>query len=327
MLWPFARLAGNYEVELEIAKNDGWDIGKLGDPDGRIPTLLARKLLLATMERTGDPAIGIHAGERIESTDFGVMGLATRNSPDIRRALLCGARYLRLLDDNLEGILTEDGDRAMWQLRNLIPRPLPAVNDFQLTTAMISITHYLGHREPPIEVHVAHAEPVYAAEYARVFESPIRFNSRHNALIVPRSLLSSPVRGANADFLSVFDRQAQKVLEEHARADGMRARVQQLLAKRLAEGSSSIGSIASELHMSSSTLRRRLSDEGTTYSDVLEEVRRELAMHHMHDRRLAVGEIAFLLGFASQSAFGKAFRRWAGKSPLEYRAEFRAEKH
>lgn len=323
MLWPFARLAGDYEVELGIVKDAGWDIVKLGDPDGRIPTLLARKLVLATIERTKDPALGIHAGERIESADFGVVGLATRNCPDIRRALLCVARYLRLLDDNLEGVLSEDRDRAVWQLRNLIPRPLPAVNDFQLTTAMVSITHYLGRKEPPIEVHVAHAEPPYSAEYARVFGAPIRFNARHNALVVPRALLDAPIQGANADFLAVFDRQAQKVLAEHARADGMRARVQQLLAKRLAEGTSGIGSIARELHMSTSTLRRRLSEEGTTFSDVLEEVRRELAMHHMHDRRLAIGEIAFLLGFASQSAFGKAFRRWAGKSPLEYRAQFR----
>lgn len=327
MLWPFARLAGDYEVELGIAKSDGWDIAKLGDPDARIPTLLARKILMATIERTKDPALGLHAGELIESADFGVMGHATRNCPDIRRSYQCVARYLRLLDDNLEGILSEERDRAMWQIRNLIVRPLPAVNDFQLTVAMVSLTHHLGRKEPPIEVHVAHAEPAYVAEYARVFEAPIRFNARHNALVIRRSLLDEPMRGANADFLAVFDRQAQKVLEEHARAEGMRARVQQLLAKRLAEGTSSIGSIASELHMSSSTLRRRLSDEGTTYTDVLEEVRRELAMHHMHDTRLAVGEIAFLLGFASQSAFGKAFRRWAGKSPLEYRQEVRAEKH
>lgn len=324
MLWPFARLAGDYEREVGIAKEAGWDIEKLADPDARIPTLLARKLVLATIEKTNDPALGIHAGERIESADFGVMGLATRNCPNVRSSLLCIARYTKLLDDNIEGVLVEERDRAVWQIRNLVPRPLAAVNDFQVTSAVVANRHYVGRVVLPIEVHVRHDRPSYAAEYARVFGAPVRFNAAHNAVVFPRSLLDEPVLSANADFFAVFDDQAQRALERLSQAQGVRARVQQILAKRLAEGTSDVESMASELHMSASTLRRRLSEENTTYSELLEQVRRELAMHHIHDRRLAVGEIAFLLGFGSQSAFGRAFRRWAGTSPLAFRARLRS---
>jgi AraC-like DNA-binding protein len=321
MRWAFARLAGNYERELEIAKEAGWDISQLGDPDGRIPTILARQLLLATIEKLNDPALGIHAGERIASSDFAVMGLAMNNCPDLRRAFLCMARYLRLLDDNVEGVLLEERDRGVWQIQNLIPRPLAAVNDFQVTVALATTTYLTGRKESPIEVHVRHGPTTYDDEYTRVFAAPVRFNAEHNALVLPRSLLDAPVQQANTDFFAVFDRQAQRGLDQLNLSEGMRARVQHFLAKRLAEGNTGVANAARELHMSSSTLRRRLAEEGTTYSDVLEEVRRELALHHVHDRRLTVGEIAFLLGFASQSAFGKAFRRWSGTSPLAYRAQ------
>jgi len=325
MLWPFARIAGDYARELEIAKEAGWDITKLGDPDGRIPTLLARQLVLATLEKTGDPALGIHAGETIQSADFGVMWLATRNCPTVRSSFHCLARYFRLLDDIIEGVLTEEGDGALWEIRNIIPRPLAAVNDFQVTVAMVNTTHHVGHKVTPLAVHVRHDVTSYMDEYERVFGAPVRFNAKHNGVLFPRSILDLPVQSANADFFAVFDRRAQSALEQLSRMGGIRARVQQLLAKRLAEGSIDIESMASELHMSPSTLRRRLSEENTTFSEVLEEVRRELALHHIHDRRLAVGEIAFLLGFGSQSAFGRAFRRWAGTSPLAYRAKIRAE--
>jgi AraC-like DNA-binding protein len=92
-----------------------------------------------------------------------------------------------------------------------------------------------------------------------------------------------------------------------------------VLVRRLAEGDVGIVETARHLHMSAATLRRRLAEEGTTYRHLLEQSRCKLALELIEHRHVAIGEIAFLLGFSSQSAFGKAFRRWMGASPLEYR--------
>jgi AraC-like DNA-binding protein len=168
-----------------------------------------------------------------------------------------------------------------------------------------------------------HAEPTDAREYARVFQARVRYNAEHNALVFKREILDAPIQHANVDLWPAFEQQLQSDLTKLAELDGLKARVKQLLAERIGQSSVGLADTARALHMSESTLRRRLAEEGTTYSDLLEELRRELALRHVHDRRLAVGEIAFLLGFATQSAFGKAFRRWSGSSPLEYRAQIR----
>ena len=327
MLWPFMRLgapdAGHASKVLEDA---GLNIGTLADPDARIPTLLGRQLLLAALEKSSDPALGLHAGERIESADFGVVHHAVRNCTDVRRALLCTARYLRLLDDNVVGSLLEEGERGTWQIENLVPRPLPAVNDFQVTVALMTINHFLGRRAKVLEVHVTHSVATDATEYARVFRAPVRFGTEHNALVVPREVLDAPVAHANRELFSVFDHRAQQLLDELAQSDSIAAKVRQLLVKHLDEGNVGIADSAHRLHMSAATLRRRLAEEGTTHKDLLEQIRREVALHQLHERRLSVGQIAFLLGFSSQSAFGRAFRRWVGTTPLEYRAQLRTSR-
>src|SRR5688572_19109163 len=92
MLWPFMRLATpDASHASRILEEAGLQIATLADPDARIPTILGRELLLAILEKSGDAALGIHAGERVESADFGVVHHAVRNCPDVRRALLCTA--------------------------------------------------------------------------------------------------------------------------------------------------------------------------------------------------------------------------------------------
>jgi AraC-like DNA-binding protein len=302
---------------------EGIEPAIFADPDARIPTLLARAMLLEWLDRTNDPALGLHAGERIESADFGVIHHAVRNSPDLRRALLGMARYIRLLDDNVECVLVEADERCLWEYHNLVPSPLDAVNDFQVAAGLRSIRAILGFRVAPLEVHLRHAAPTSEREYARFFGAPVRFDCEHNALVFPRVLLDRPLSLGNAELAHAFVRQAERLLEQLTQSDSIEGRVRQLLLKRLDEGNLHIAETARELHMSPATLRRRLAESGTTHSALLDETRRQIALQHVGDGRLSVGEVAFLLGFSSQSAFGKAFRRWVGSSPQEYRAQHR----
>jgi AraC-like DNA-binding protein len=322
-LWPFMRLVPNCHDALRMLEAEGIEPSIFADPDARIPTLLARATLLEWLARTDDPALGLHAGERIESADFGVIHHAVRNSPDLRRALLGMARYVRLLDDNVECVLVETDERCVWEYRNLVPTPLDAVNDFQVSAGLKSIRAILGSRVAPLEVHLRHAAATSEQEYARFFGAPVRFEQEYNALVFPRELLAQPLSLANAELARAFERQAERLLEQLTQSDSIEAKVRQLLMKRLDEGNLHIAETARELHMSPATLRRRLAESGTTHSALLDETRRQIALQHVREGRLSVGEVAFLLGFSSQSAFGKAFRRWVGSSPQEYRAQHR----
>jgi AraC-like DNA-binding protein len=254
------------------------------------------------------------------------MDHAVRACPDVRRALLCIARYTRLQDDNLEMHLVEDGDRVVWQIRNAVPPVLRLTNDFQVTATFMNLSRRLGRHEAPLEVHLRHKEPTNATEYARVFRAPVRLGMPHNGLVLPRSLLDQPLPSANAHAFSVFDLMATRLLNELDRRDTMMDRVRRLVAARVGRNDIGIVHIVEQLHTSEATLRRRLDEEGTTYTAIVDEVRRELAAQYIAEPHIAIGEIAFLLGFSTQSAFGRAFRRWTGVSPIEHRLRSRAER-
>ncbi len=319
MLWPFMRALRDFGPEMGVLSGAGVDASSLADTDARIPRRLVGELIWNAIHRTGDVALGVHAGERSDSSDFGVMDHAVRASPDVRRAMLCIARYTRLQDDNVETHFVEEGERVVWQIRNAVPPILRATNDFQVTVTVMNLLRRLGRGEPPLEVHLRHTEATDAAEYARVFRAPVRLGMPHNGVVIPRFLLDQPLPSANPQVFSVFDLMATRLLKELDRTDTTTERVRRLVASRIGRDGIGIVDIGAQLHMSEATLRRRLDEEGTTYKAIVDELRRELAAQYVAEPRVAIGEIAFLLGFSTQSAFGRAFRRWNGMSPLEHR--------
>jgi AraC-like DNA-binding protein len=323
MLWPYMRTLRDFGPELSALGAAGIPEEALADTDARVPRRLVGDILMKAAQRTSDAALGIHAGEHVESADFGVMEQAVRACPDVRRALLCIARYTRLQDDNLEMHLMEEGDSATWQIRNAIPPILPLTNDFQVTASLSNFNRRLGLSEPPLEVHVRHAEATDPAEYMRVFRAPVRFGMMHNGIVIRRALLDRPVPSANPQAFSVFDLMAKRLLHELDRADTTTERVRRLVASRLGRDEIGIGDIGAQLHMSEATLRRRLEDERTTYKEIVDHLRRELAAQYVAEPRIALGEVAFLLGFATQSAFARAYRRWNGVSPVVHRLQIK----
>ena len=325
MLWPYMRVLSDFGPELAALSNAGIDAATLADADARIPRRLVGDILQNAMARTLDSALGLHAAERIDSADFGVVDHAVRACPDVRHALLCNARYTRLQDDNVEMHLVQDGERVVWQIRNAVPPTLRLTNDFQVTATFMNLSRRLGLHEAPLEVHFRHKDTTDIAEYARVFRAPVRFGMPHNGLVLPRRFLDQPVPCANPDVFSVFDSMATHLLKELDRKVTVVERVRRFIAGRIGRDDIGIVNAGSQLHMSEATLRRRLIEEGTTYKAIVDQVRRELAAQYIAEPQIAIGEISFLLGFSTNSAFGRAFRRWNGVSPHEQRLRSNAE--
>ncbi|HEX3770273.1 MAG TPA: helix-turn-helix transcriptional regulator, partial [Polyangiaceae bacterium] len=135
---------------------------------------------------------------------------------------------------------------------------------------------------------------------------------------IDRAQLAQPTRGANARMHAAFDTYARE-LSERATL-GIRNRAREAITSRLGTGEMCMESVAAALAMSVPTLRRRLEDEGTTFTDLVDDVRRDLAERYLREPQRSISEIAMLLGFAHAPAFHKAFRRWKGITPSEHRA-------
>lgn len=128
----------------------------------------------------------------------------------------------------------------------------------------------------------------------------------------------SRLEGANPELARLNDEVALRYLARFDR-DKLNSRLRAALVEQLPRGEPSAAKLAVMLNLSLRSLQRRLADEGTSYEDLLTSTRRELALSHLADRRYSIGEVAYLLGFADASSFNRAFKRWTGQTPGQYR--------
>ena len=170
----------------------------------------------------------------------------------------------------------------------------------------------------PVEVRLAFADNHRGGDYEALFKAPVVFGAQKNALVFDSFALNEALPGRSSDLLQASDR----ILENYIAAlnpDEISTEVRKLLMTMLPTGNANQEMVSKRLHMSRSTLHRRLRDENTNYKELFDSTRRSLAIEYVQDGQYALGYVAFLLGFSDQSNFSRAFRRWTGKSPKAYR--------
>src|ERR1041385_1797299 len=324
LVWPFTRVLGGYSTELSIIQNAGLKKAEFANPDTRIPVRLALELLRVSIEKSSDPALGLHAGELIEPGDLDVVEYAARHCATAREAILCAARLIRLLDEGLEVELIEERDSAMWRFSRRGGAPQPTgVSEFIIASNLVVARRVSGAPVVPREVRFVHEGATTRAEYDRFFGCPISLGQEADELVLVRADLDAPLPLADPDLRAAFEQHGQELLAALPTAESIGAKVRKLTIAALSEGDVGMESIAKKLHMSVATLRRRLKEEGTTHSQILDDLRFELAKRYLRRSDLAVSEIAYTLGFSHVNAFHKAFKRWTGAAPVEYRARVR----
>ncbi len=319
---PFLRAAVRAGVSLDDdlpeLKLDRTD---LTDPDVRVPHRLAIDLLEFAIERTGDEALGLHAAELVEPGQFDVSEYAALSSETLGECIERSGRYLRLLHDRLNTWLVVEGERASQGCD--MPPPLrfpPAAVDFFLAV-MVLMGRRISPGWNPLQVRFAYPEPSDTAEHVRVFQSTLRFGATDSCLVFSAERLAAPMPKADARLCTILDRHAEQLLEQLPAADRLVDQVRQLVLSELRGGEPTNQRIARKLALSTRTLRRRLQEEGTTFKQILEELRRDMALRYLSERQLSPGEVAYLLGFSTPSAFHKAFKRWTGVTPAQARQQ------
>lgn len=317
MLWPFARFLGDYQRELALLSAAGFDAAVFADPEARLPRGIVRGMVAISMQKTGDACLGLHAGECVEIVDFAPVDQATRNCATLREAIVVGSRYSRLHDDGVRSRLIEDENSATLEIHAPQPSQSAVANEFQVVCVLKRLGLFVQKPVIPLEVRMRHDRATDSNEYARVFRAPVRLSAEHNALVLQNDLLDAPARRPNPSLLASFHQRAGQMMSDLERGDTFVGKVRQLLVERLEEGVG-IAEAARRLHVSEATLRRRLADEGTTYKRVVDTVRKERALAYLATR-LQPTEVFYRVGFANAGAFGRAFRRWTGTSPMEYK--------
>jgi AraC-like DNA-binding protein len=256
---------------------------------------------------------------------LGVVGYVMQHAPDVRAALHCLERFNGLLGEGVGPRLTErGGDLVLHRVEPpRIARLLSLSIAVPLGTATL-VRALAGLRpDEPVAVEVAFQHPPFPApalaSLSHALASPLRFNESEMRFVIPRAVFERPLPAPDPGLFGYLERHAEALQARVAASTSLAARVRELLAARLRDGEPDQSSIAQALAVTERTLQRRLQDEGTTFAALLDEVRRDLGRMYLSDPKLAIFEVAFLLGYSEPSAFNRAFRRWTGESPSEFR--------
>jgi AraC-like DNA-binding protein len=301
-------------------KAQGVDPQTFRDPEARLPHTIAASLWPAAVRLTNDFDLGLHAAEGIRPGVFGALGYAMRTSETFGISLQRLCRYHRVLHDAAEVLVTFRGQHAVLSHRIQLPGGLPrAVSEYIVATWLITSRQATGVNWIPVEARFPHPAPEDTSEHRRLFGCTVKFGHDRSELVFSRDLLDMRFLNADPNLQAILETQVLAMLQKLPKGEAVMDAVRRLLAGELCNGEPSLEQVAPRLHMSARTLHRRLEEEGTSFRQVLAEVRRELAARHLTERRLAIGEIAFLLGFSEPSAFHRAFKRWTGYAPLAYR--------
>lgn len=309
-------------VNAKVLMQDaGFDPAWLNDADARIPLDLEERLWNRASELSGDSLFGLRAATEIRPGAFDVLDYAVRTAPDLRTALLRLARYNRLLHDLASFELIPQGEAVRIEHRFDGPAsPCRHATEFTLASLVVVACQIGAFPVEALAVEFAHAAPVEVEPFRQVFGVFPRFGAPVSCLVLASELLDRPLPAADPTLSRIVTTHAEQLLAARAAArESIAAQVRRQLAEGMANGPMTLGQLAQDLHLSERSLQRRLDAEGTRFADLLDEVRRELALRYIADQKLALGEVAYLLGFAEPSPFHRAFKRWTGTTPAAVR--------
>lgn len=306
----------------------GMDLQALADPDLRIPATAHYRLWDYAEEVTGDPAVGLHAGLVVDPERMGLVGHVFFNCDTLGEAVTQYVRLHRLINESVTLSFEQTGEEAIltWQPDN--PNHYSRQDMDRTLAAALSRTRHFIHPEIQAEwVEIAHPSPGYAGEYETLLGGPVTFGCASTRLAFNSRHLSHDIPRRNPYVYSAVLKQVNSVLARLQPRRSFGRKIRRLISKQMATERIDADSLARQCHMSRQTLYRKLKREGLSFHDLVEQVRKDKALRYVAADHYALGEIAFLLGFSELSAFSRAFKRWTGTAPAQYRAKQLARTH
>jgi len=302
-----------------LASEAGIDLQAMLEPDARVDRQALTRLWRLAVETTGDECFGLTASRHVAQTTFHALGYAVLASSTLREAFERLVRFRRIIGDIFNPTLEDLGDRYRFIIDVSAPPGVPNEAVDALVAVTVRQTRLLRGDSSfaPLQVLLQRPEPARSGAFERLFRAPVHFGQKVNALDYARADCDERLPTGNAELARQNDEVVVRYLSR-LQQSSLSLRVQQALLKALPDGAPSKERVARELGMSARNLQRHLSAEGTSFKQLLNDARVNLARNYVADGSMSVTEIAFLLGFADTSTFSRAFKRWTGKSPREY---------
>lgn len=290
------------------------------DPSARLPLADFVAIVRRAIKLTGAPWLGWEFGATMTLSSHGFLGYAAMSSETLRDAIELAVRYFKTRSTLVDLQLSVEGDTAILQFDELV-----ALNDMQpfLVESLFSSFHYMGQKllgDVPIEgeLRLAFPEPDYFFRMKPLIPVPVLFDCAYNQMRFPASRLEQSLRFADPRLAKMAQAQCEQEMESIKSPPKLLNKVRRIILAQSGRFPS-VDEAATDLHMSSRTLKRKLQQLGTSYQKILDDLRKGLAVEYLTQTEITVDDIAVQLGYSDASNFARAFRRWTGRSPSDYR--------
>ena len=297
------------------------DPRRLDDIDGRLDRAELDRAQSAALDLTRDEALGLHLGERVSNRPFDVIADLASHAPTLRDAFRSVTRFCRIVGEAPDTVVNEENGIAT--LRHQFPRSNPRCDRMRAEFAMVGFLRMMRHfirREGAIKsVYFEHPAPEYRPEYDRIFGGAEHFEHDFTGIEFDGELLDRTQHPQNGELFTVLESLAERKLSRLLRASDHVERMRDYLTSNALAERPQMEAVARSLGISVRSLRRRLDEEGVSYTSLLNEARATLAKRMLDDPGRSIYETAYAMGFSDPSAFHRAFKRWTGMTPTQYR--------
>jgi AraC-like DNA-binding protein len=309
----------------ELLANVGLSSSLLQTPQARVSAKHYGALWRTIALALDDEFFG-QDSRRMKAGSFAMLCHSVLGCKTLGQALDRSLRFYALILDDISGSLMRDAKEARIILQERVPGAGQRVFAHELLLLLLyGVSCWLvGRRIPILRTEFSYAEPVHSAEYRLMFCADLSFNRPNTVIAFDASYLGLPVV-QNEQSLKEFLRTApESILLKYKNGSSLSARVRRRLRQFLPGEVPDFEGLADELNMTPATMRRRLHEEGESYQSIKDQLRRDLAISYLSHSSRSVMDIALELGFSERSAFHRAFRKWTGASPGEFRRTLQA---
>jgi AraC-like DNA-binding protein len=291
------------------------DAAALADPNTRVPLRVCEAILGRALELTREPALAVYVGTAMRASTHGFLGFAAMTAGNAREALDLAVRFASIRTSVIGLALYVEGETASLVIEERTPLT-PLVREFIVIALAIGIWQ-LGQAltGTPLDgiAECAFAAPAYVT--AMPTAGRVKFECPANRLVFAASVLDLPLRSADAVATRLAREQCERELATVVDA-GLPAQIRALLVD---DAAMPLSEVAKELRISERTIKRKLAERGTTFSEIRDDLRRQRALLLLDNRALSIGDVAARLGYSELPNFTRAFRKWTNMTPLAYR--------
>lgn len=305
---------------IALCRACGIDPAVLDDADARVPIELTARIWPEGTRRFGRAGLGLHAGVALRFGMLEALDYAFATAPTLGDGLQRLASYFAVVTNGLTQIRVVPVDGGAALRVEYLPTPLDDLRDYGIAS-VVQRVRWAGAQ--PLRVELRGGPVASPSEYAALLACPVSFDQAASGVVITAADAARAMPAQYPGLHDVIAREMERALARAAADGDPLLDVRREVFATLGGAGPSLPDVAKRLAVSERTLQRRLAEQQTTFSEVVDDVRRTVACDHLRRDALSVGEIGFVLGYSEPSAFSRAFQRWTGERPAEYRARAR----